>query len=79
MEKEKLHRANILCQEIIVIENLLDIAKENNNIRIQFFFGNPKLFDFVIQDEYCKKNLTIELIRFYEFRLAEIKTEFDSL
>jgi len=79
MEREKLFRANTLNQEIYNLEKLLDNAKNNKNTRITFFFGNSKLFDFEIKDEDCKKNLTIELINFYESRLSAFKTEFDSL
>ena len=79
MKREKLHRANTLIGEIIIIENLLENAKANKNTRILFFFENPKLFDFEIQDEDCKKNLTLELIYFYESRLDALKTEFDRL
>lgn len=79
MEKEKLHRANTLFYEIHVIENLLKEAKLNKNTRIKFFFGNESMFDFQVQNEDCKKNLTLELIYFYESHLAALKTEFDSL
>jgi hypothetical protein len=79
MEKAKLDRANTLFEEIDVIERLLENAKLNKNTRILFFFRNTKMFDFQIENEDCKKNLTLELICFYESHLAALKTEFNSL